>query len=201
MAASGQVHKNSGQFGSGKIDSPLTVWLALLYQPPLMTTSKHKPAPAIRVRAAEPGDLDSLVELEHRVFATDRLSRRSLRRFLEAPSAELSVAEEADGRLAGTVILLFRPGSKVARLYSIAVAPRMEGRGIASMLLRAAEEFAIGRACSSIRLEVHQTNRAAIARYRKSGYREFGRRRRYYEDGGDALRFEKRLIPEISPPA
>src|SRR5215204_1170513 len=99
-----------------------------------MVPSKHHPAP-VRIRAAEPGDLDSLVELEHRVFATDRLSRRSLRRFLKAPSAELSVAEEADGRLAGTAILLFRPGSKVARLYSIAVAPRMEGRGVASMLL------------------------------------------------------------------
>jgi len=46
-----------------------------------------------------------------------------------------------------------------------------------------------------MRLEVHHTNHAAIARYRKSGYREFGRHRRYYEDGGDALRFEKRLMP------
>ena len=41
-------------------------------------------------------------------------------------------------------------------------------------------------------------DRAAIARYRKSGYREFGRRRSYYDDGGDALRFEKRLAPEAA---
>jgi ribosomal protein S18 acetylase RimI-like enzyme len=148
------------------------------------------------VRTGEPRDLDALMELEHRVFSTDRLSRRSLRRFLSVPSAELLVAEEADGRLAGTAILLFRPHSAVARLYSIAVAPHMGGRGVASVLLRAAEEFAHGRDCKSVRLEVHQTNHAAISRYRKSGYREFGRRRRYYEDGGDALRFEKRLIPE-----
>ena len=46
---------------------------------------------------------------------------------------------------------------------------------------------------TSIRLEVHETNHAAISRYRKSGYQEFGRRARYYEDGGDALRFEKPL--------
>jgi ribosomal protein S18 acetylase RimI-like enzyme len=162
-----------------------------------MTTSQHKPAPTVRIRAAELGDIDALVELEHRVFSTDRLSRRSLRRFLSAPSAELLVAEEADGRLAGTAILLFRPRSKVARLYSIAVVPPMGGRGVASMLLRAAEEFAIRRGCSSVRLEVHQTNHAAIARYRKSGYRQFGRRRHYYDDGGDALRFEKPLIPDI----
>jgi ribosomal protein S18 acetylase RimI-like enzyme len=47
-----------------------------------------------------------------------------------------------------------------------------------------------------MRLEVHQGNHAAIACYRKSGYREFARHR-YYEDGGDALRFEKRLVPAI----
>ena len=61
------------------------------------------------------------------------------------------------------------------------------------MLLAAAEAAALARGCRAIRLEVHVTNHAAIARYRKSGYREFGRLRRYYEDGGDALRFEKRL--------
>src|SRR6202011_2581288 len=35
-------------------------------------------------------------------------------------------------------------------------------------------------------------------RYRQSGYREFGRHRCYYEDGADALRFEKRLIPDAA---
>ena len=46
-----------------------------------------------------------------------------------------------------------------------------------------------------MRLEVHETNHAAISLYRKSGYREFGRHHEYYEDGGHALRFEKRLYP------
>jgi hypothetical protein len=53
----------------------------------------------------------------------------------------------------------------------------------------------VERGCGAIRLEVHETNAAAIARYRKTGYGEFGRHARYYEDGGDALRFEKRLTP------
>jgi hypothetical protein len=30
---------------------------------------------------------------------------------------------------------------------------------------------------------------------RQAGYHEFGRHTRYYEDGGDALRFEKRIAP------
>jgi hypothetical protein len=105
------------------------------------------------------------------------------------------VVAEQGAQLAGTAIVLFRPRSVVARLYSIAVAPLMGGRGVAQMLLEAAEAAALARGCRAIRLEVHQTNHAAISRYRKSGYREFGRHRGYYEDGGDALRFEKRLVP------
>jgi ribosomal protein S18 acetylase RimI-like enzyme len=155
------------------------------------------PVPDVYTRKAEPGDVDALTELEQRVFATDRLSRRSLRRFLTSPSAEVIVAEQGH-QLAGTAIVLFRPRSAVARLYSIAVAPPMGGRGVAPLLLEAAEGAALARGCRAIRLEVHQTNHAAISRYRKSGYREFGRVSRYYEDGGDALRFEKRLVPNIA---
>ena len=148
--------------------------------------------PEMRVRRAEPGDVDALIKLEHRVFATDRLSRRSLRRLLDSPSAAVLVAVE-NAQLAGIAIVLFRARSAVARLYSIAVAPHVGGRGVAAMLLDAAEEAALARGCRTMRLEVHRANHAAISRYRKSGYREFGRYRAYYEDGADALRFEKRL--------
>jgi ribosomal protein S18 acetylase RimI-like enzyme len=156
------------------------------------------PLPQIRVRKAARGDLDGLIELEHRVFDTDRLSRRSLRHFLTSPNAEVLVAEEPGGHLVGTAIVLFRPRAAAARLYSIAVAPHMGGRGVGTMLLAAAEDAALARDRRAIRLEVHHTNHAAIARYRKSGYREFGRHARYYEDGGDALRFEKRLVPNFA---
>jgi ribosomal protein S18 acetylase RimI-like enzyme len=157
----------------------------------------HAPMQQVRIRRAEPGDIDALVKLEHRVFATDRLSRRSLRHFLRSPSAEVIVAVEHT-QLAGIVIVLFRSRSAVARLYSIAVAPHAGGRGVAPMLLDATEAAALARGCRSMRLEVHHGNHAAIARYRKSGYREFGRHRAYYEDGGDALRFEKRLIADAA---
>jgi ribosomal protein S18 acetylase RimI-like enzyme len=155
-----------------------------------------KPAhkrPRVRVRAAKPRDLDALIALENRVFASDRLSRRSLRHFLQSPTAAMLVAEGKAGSLAGNAIVLFRPRSMVARLYSIAVAPNMSGRGVAPMLLTAVERIARRRGCDMIRLEVHQANKPAIARYRKQGYEEFGRYRRYYQNGGDALRFQKRL--------
>jgi ribosomal protein S18 acetylase RimI-like enzyme len=164
--------------------------------PPILMTARlaQVPTPEIRVRKAERGDFDALMELEHRVFATDRLSRRSLRRFLASPTADVLVAEAA-GRLAGTAIVLYRSRSTVARLYSLAVDPHFSGRGVGPMLLNAAEQAGKARDRRVMRLEVHETNHKAISRYRKSGYREFGRLARYYEDGGDALRFDKPLHP------
>jgi ribosomal protein S18 acetylase RimI-like enzyme len=164
---------------------------------PMPANVARSPMTEIRVRKAERGDIDELIKLEHHVFATDRLSRHSLLRLLRSPSAEVLMATE-DGGLAGTAIVLFRSRSVVARLYSIAVSPHAGGRGVAATLLDAAETSAMARGCRLMRLEVHPANHAAISRYRKSGYREFGRRRRYYEDGGDALLFEKRLVPDAA---
>src|ERR1700676_3734063 len=160
----------------------------------MRTQTLPQSTPAVRLRRAQSADLDALDALEHGVFATDHLSRRSLRHFLRSPTAAVLVAEH-DGDLAGTAIVLFRPRSAVARLYSIAVAPHKGGRGVGPILLASAEAQAVERGCGAIRLEVHETNATAIARYRKSGYREFGRHAGYYEDGGDALRFEKPLAP------
>jgi ribosomal protein S18 acetylase RimI-like enzyme len=63
---------------------------------------------------------------------------------------------------------------------------------IASGLLAQVETVTRSRRCLSLRLEVHESNRGAIG---KAGYRQFGRHARYYEDSGDALRFEKRFAP------
>jgi ribosomal protein S18 acetylase RimI-like enzyme len=155
------------------------------------------PAHDLRTRPACASDLDALVDLEALVFAADRISRRGFRRFLASANAGLLVAEHA-GRLAGYALVLFRRDSMTARLYSIAVAPDLAGQGVGGRLLAAAEAAAVERRCPRMRLEVHVANAAAIARYRRSGYREFGRYAAYYGDGGDALRLEKRLGPPLS---
>jgi ribosomal protein S18 acetylase RimI-like enzyme len=148
--------------------------------------------PSIRLRPGASADIEALLALEQAAFASDRLSRRSFRNFLASPNATLIVADCA-GRLGGYALVLFRPMSTVARLYSIAVTATEAGRGIGPMLLEAAEQTAHARDSAVLRLEVHEQNAAALNRYRKSGYRLFGRHRAYYNDGGDALRFEKRL--------
>ena len=145
-----------------------------------------------RLRKARLTDIDALMALEHSVFTVDHLSRRSFRNFLTSPHSILMVAEEG-GTIAGYVHVLFRPQSKAARLYSIGVVPHAAGRGIGVALLQAGERSARRRKAPVIRLEVQPGNRAAIARYEKSGYRATGRLPGYYNDGSDALRYEKVL--------
>ena len=102
---------------------------------------------------------------------------------------------QADGDIAGVAVILFRANSRIARLYSIAVAPHYSGRGIASALIAAAESAARARNGRVLRLEVHEKNHPAIKLYLKAGYHEFARHQHYYQDRGHALRFEKRLLP------
>lgn len=152
----------------------------------------------LKLRRARLADIDALIALE-RVFTMDVLSRRSFRRLIAARSAALIVAEE-DGRLSGYALVLFRERAEVARLYSIAVTPKSRRRGIGAALLGAAERIARRRGCRAMRLEVHEGNATAIARYRKSSYRPAGRLPAYYDDKADALRFEKALGKPLGHP-
>ena len=150
---------------------------------------------SFKLRNAGRADVPALVSLEAEVFASDRLSPRSFRRLVAAPSAACRVAE-ADGVLAGYHVLLFRRGSAVARLYSIAVAPGFRGRGLAAVLMRDAEEVARERGSRRLRLEVRADNAAAIRLYERLGYHAFKRVAGYYADGAHALRHERHLVEE-----
>jgi ribosomal protein S18 acetylase RimI-like enzyme len=149
------------------------------------------------LRCAAPPDLDRLVTLEHRCFAGDRLSRRSFRHLLSRGNA-VTLVDEQDGRLRGYALVLYHRAHRLARLYSLAVAPDCRRQGVASRLLAAVEQAARAQERVKLRLEVRQDNLVSLAFYRQRGYRQFGRHRGYYEDRMDALRLEKELIPRCA---
>lgn len=151
-----------------------------------MTPDSAAPHP----RDARHDDLPALLALEAR-FPGDRLSARQFRRHLQSPSARLRVLDDG----CGYALVFVRRGSRVARLYSIAVDPAARDRGLGALLLADAEAVAEVLGATRLRLEVRVDNIAAIALYRARGYVEFGRHHAYYADGADALRFEKRLAP------
>lgn len=152
------------------------------------------PAPqdTLLVRDARSADLDALLALEQASFDGDRLSPRQYRHHLRSASARLLIVEDG-ARLLGSAVLLFRRGTRVARLYSLAVDPAARGRGVGRRLLAAAERAARSRDCARIRLEVRADNLAAQALYETAGYRRCGQRKGYYADGADAWLYQKPL--------
>lgn len=148
------------------------------------------------IRKARASDVDDLAAIEKAVFSGDRLSRRSFRQFIERETAEMLVAEN-DSHVAGYAVVLFRKGSGVARLYSIAVGPFFGNLGIGRQLLAAAEEAAYEHDRMMLRLEVREDNQRAISIYEQAGYRRIGREPDYYEDGATALRYEKTLRGDV----
>lgn len=147
---------------------------------------------SVVVRAAQMTDLEALVALENTSFDTDRLSRRSFRHWLSTPHRALLVAEKGQA-VRGYILIIYYPGTRLARVYSLAVSPQLRGQGIAKALMQAGEQAARDDGRLYLRLEVSVDNASAIGLYQSLGFQQFGFYRDYYEDHKDALRYQKRI--------
>lgn len=135
------------------------------------------------IRPATLHDISAVKQLES-VFHHDRISHRSIRRFILAQRVYLLLA---DDKPAGYCILLPRKHSPALRIYSIAVAPAHHGKGYARALLRFAETLGY----SALHLEVNTKNSAALALYRSFGFQELRTVSGYYDNGDDAIKMRK----------
>lgn len=143
----------------------------------------------MKLRAARLSDIGALLEIERESFTTDRLTARKLRHLLTRGNCELVVADER-GRLAGYALVLFRRRASAARLYGLAVAADLRGRGVGRMLLREAERRARTRGALRMTLETNPRSRA-VRLYESEGYVLAERLGPYYEDGTPADRYAK----------
>ncbi|SFP89976.1 ribosomal-protein-alanine acetyltransferase [Nitrosomonas cryotolerans] len=144
-------------------------------------------------RSAIKKDITQLLVIENRCFARDTLSARSFHWMLEKGHADI-ILIEVDHNIVGYSLLLYRRGTSLARLYSIAILPECQGSGLGTALLKHAEQAAQKHDCVYLRLEVRSDNTTAIACYKRLGYRQFDTKQDYYEDHSAALCFEKRII-------
>ncbi len=140
------------------------------------------------LRRALGHDLDDLYRLEQVAFSGDRFSRRQLWHLLNRAHALTLVVEQRppDGglpRLLGYATLLFRRGTRRARLYSFCVHPDARGSGLGRRLLEALEAEALTRDVEVLGLEVRVDNRVALGLYRRMGFRPERWLSDYYEDG------------------
>ncbi len=144
------------------------------------------------IRPAHRSDHLALKALEDACFDYNVISLRSMKRFLGRPTASLVVHEDEEG-LGGYALTLFRGGSALARVYSIAVDPGRRRHGLAAGLLAAAEVGARERGCTRLGAEVRPDNHASRGLFARAGFTVVSTLSDFYEDGSAALRLEKRL--------
>ena len=145
----------------------------------------------ICIREATIQDLDELIAIEQLCFDSDKLSKRSFRHHIQSEHSDLLIVENLTDTVFPNVLayglILRHQGTRLARLYSLAVLPEVRGYGLAQKLITSLEKIAVKRGRFYMRLEVAKNNHAAIKLYETSGYRVFGEYSDYYEDHSDAL--------------
>jgi [ribosomal protein S18]-alanine N-acetyltransferase len=146
------------------------------------------------IRRANTTDAAALIALENSVFQSDRMSARQFRRHLHAPAQTTQfLIAERDAVVLGAACIFFRHAQRLARLYSLAVAPIARGQGIGEALLRASIAHARQHGAQSLRLEVRTDNTSAIALYEKLGFAKIAHLAHYYADQGDGERWLRKL--------
>jgi ribosomal-protein-alanine N-acetyltransferase len=145
----------------------------------------------IRIRPIQKQDFKQLTQIEFESF-TDPYPME-LFQFLAVtqPDQFLVVVEkkeETESILGYAVADIDKKiQSKIGHILSIAIGKKYRRRGFGSRLLSKLINVLKSKGCNGVVLEVRVSNDGAHSFYRKLGFREVKRSRRFYDDGEDAL--------------
>ena len=140
--------------------------------------------------------LDDLARLERLCFSRP-WSRQALKEELTNPAVCFLVGEEA-GEVLGYAGMHCAAGE--CYVDNVAVFPEARRQGVGRKLMEALLQAAAARGGEFLSLEVRPSNLEALALYRGLGFREVGRRRRFYDDPvEDGLLLTKDLKKEEDP--
>lgn len=116
--------------------------------------------------------------LEHASFSTP-WSERSIREELENEWALWYVAMEGE-QLLGYIGVQY--GLDGGDIMSIATDPAFRGQGVGKRLISAVMTILRSKKLGYLTLEVRPSNEPALGLYRAMGFREVGRRKKYYKE-------------------
>ncbi len=131
----------------------------------------------IAARPAREGDLDDCVRIHAEAF-DEGWDQDSIAGWLVHPQADI-IAATIDGDICGFAIVL--KAGEVAEILTIAVSSSSRNRGVGLVLMQAMDVLAVQQGLTSWFLEVAEDNLPALSLYRRFGFHETGRRRRYYK--------------------
>jgi ribosomal-protein-alanine N-acetyltransferase len=154
---------------------------------------------AVTLRSYEPHDFTALHRLDQSCFpAGISYSKTTLRYFLTIASADCVVAVDG-ARIAGFILTEENP--PLAHIITLDVAQAHRRHGVGTALLAESEKNLALRGVRSVLLETAIDNEAAVAFWKKHGYRIEAVLKRYYLGRLDAYEMRKRLLapPPITP--
>ncbi|WP_432869770.1 ribosomal protein S18-alanine N-acetyltransferase [Microbispora rosea] len=144
-------------------------------------------------------DLPVVMDIERTTFPADAWSEAMMRGELaDQPRTRHYVVAEVGERVVGYAGLA--AAGDQADVQTIAVLADHRRAGVGTALMDALLTEAARRGAVSVFLEVRADNPPAQAMYERFGFRRLGLRRRYYEDGTDAITMVKDLGPPHGDP-
>jgi ribosomal-protein-alanine N-acetyltransferase len=144
-------------------------------------------------------DLPAVMDIERTTFPADAWSEAMMRGELaDQPRTRHYVVAELGDRVVGYAGLA--AAGDQADVQTIAVLADHRRAGVGTALMNELLTEAARRGAVSVFLEVRADNPPAQAMYERFGFRRLGLRRRYYEDGTDAITMVKDLGPRHGDP-
>ena len=149
----------------------------------------------IIIRKSLISDLDFLEELETSCFPKFQQSnRRAIRTSIASPFQRVVIAEFAEGKVkkpVGSSILYLYP--KSLRIFSIAVLPELQGKGIGKHLLEYAIDIARSGKIGRITLEVRKSDLKVVQFYERAGFKFTEELPDYYAAGENGIRMALKI--------
>ena len=147
----------------------------------------------LTIRLAQAADLNKLIDLEAISFSEEKyhlLSSRQYRYLLTKANADIWVGE-INGQITASAVVLYRKHWQQCRLYSIAVHPDFQGKGLGTKLMKYIEQAAKKNGLQGMRQEVRQDMQALINHHIDAGYHIYGQLPNYYPDGLGCIQLKK----------
>ena len=127
-------------------------------------------------------DVPAVIELDQKSFSLPWPERSFRFELTDNPASRCWVAE-LDGRIVGMLVAWLMVDE--VHIATLATDTDFRRQGIAKKLLSHALRRLMEEGARSSFLEVRESNLAAREMYRKLGYEQTGRRRRYYRDNDE----------------
>lgn len=138
----------------------------------------------VTIRPMNEHDLDAVVEIETESFSQP-WSRVHFISELNSPHSFPLVAHDSGGSVMGYIcpMLVLDEGE----ILDVAVSHRCRNKGVGKLLVEEVLDECRKKGASFVSLEVRKSNISAISLYKSLGFIETGQRKRYYENGEDAI--------------